>query len=68
MTLTSTIRRREKRKRAKERAAEALARWNALSPERRAIIESMNQMLADMALPILRNNLAMVRLVSREYK
>ena len=68
MTLTSTIRRREKRKRAKAREAETLARWNALSPERRAMIESMNRMLFDMAIPILRNNLAFSRLVNREYK
>ena len=68
MTLTSTIRRREKRKRAKARAADALARWNALSPERREMIEASRRMMAGIALPLLRNQLAFTRLVSREYK
>ena len=68
MTLTRTIRRREKRKRAKLRAVEALARWNALSPERRAMIESMDRMLFEMAIPIIRNNLVFAKMVSREYK
>lgn len=68
MTLTRTIRRREKRKRAKARAAEELRRWNALSPERRETIESMNRMLFGMAIRTIENNLTFVKFVTREYK
>ena len=68
MTLTRTIRRREKRKRAKLRAGEDLARWNALSPERRAMIESMNRMLFEMAIPIIRNNIGVATMMIQAYK
>lgn len=68
MTLTRTIRRREQRKRAKAAEAERLARWNALSPERREMIESLNRMMAAMAIPILKRQLAFSRFVNREYK
>ena len=67
MTLTSTIRRREKRKRAKAAAAERAARWAAMSPQDREIIESSRRMFAEAALPILRQNMRMAALVNRRY-
>ena len=68
MTLTRTIRRREKRKRAKARKAEAVARWNALSPERRAMGLEMDRMMFGLMLPTLVNQLTAIRLFNRQYK
>lgn len=65
MTLTRTIRRREKRQRAKAAAAERSARLAAMSPAERAFIESQRKMLAELALPLLRDNLAMANYFSR---
>lgn len=68
MTLTRTIRRREKRQRAKARQREYHSRRAAMTPKQRAAEDDLLTMLAEMALPLLRKNLASLGLVTREYK
>jgi hypothetical protein len=67
MTLTRTIRRREKRRRQKRRAAEALARWERMTPEQRRIQKMLIQAEVEYLMPILRDQLKVVSIINRQY-
>lgn len=67
MTLTSTIRRRAQRARARERRAEYEARLAAMTPEQRAFRRRMLEHIIPEATSLMRRNLSAASLINRHY-
>lgn len=67
MTRPNTLRRREKRQRAKARAAERQRRYDAMTPEERERQHTFITCYTGPALNLLRQQLVMANIVSRGY-